>query len=65
MCLLVPSYLGSRQRPVLNGLCVCVCSIECLGLKLKKTKTMLEWLHVDFFFSQEGLLEENEVILYR
>ena len=26
---------------------------------LKKTKTMLEWLHVDFIFSQEGLLEEN------
>ena len=25
---------------------------------------MLEWLHVDFIFSQEGLLEENEVILY-
>ena len=29
---------------------------------VKKTKTKLEWLRVDFIFSREGLTQENGVI---
>jgi len=38
-------------------------SIDPRGYKLKKTKTRLEWLRVDFTFSLEGLTEENGVII--
>ena len=38
-------------------------SIDARGYKLKKTKTRLEWLRVDFTFSLEGLTEENGVII--